>query len=229
MPAGPWLDLSHAVGTSMPRASVFPQPSFRKIRSLPDDPLNVTEMQMVVHVGTHVDAPRHFFSDGPAFHEVPLERLAGAGVVLHVDKAAGECITEVDLQDALRKASLAILPGDIVAIETGWAAFAHSHAYHDHPYLSSSAAHWLVACRIKLLACDLPTPDMPVGRRPENYDWPFHHVLLSQGVLVSENLTGLAQLAGERVEFVFSALNIEESDGAPARVLARRINQRGHA
>jgi kynurenine formamidase len=49
--------------------------------------------------------------------------------------------------------------------------------------------------------------------------------LLGNGVLVAENLAGLDQLAGERVEFMFSALNIEDSDGAPARVLARRLAQ----
>ena len=60
-PTGPWIDLSYRLSKSVPRADVFPEPSFRRIKSLPQDPLNVTEMQMVVHIGTHVDAPRHFF------------------------------------------------------------------------------------------------------------------------------------------------------------------------
>ena len=218
-PGGPWLDLSHVLGPEVPRALLFPQPSFRRLKSLPADPLNMTEMQMVVHIGTHVDAPRHFFNDGPAFHEIPLDRLTGTGVVLHIKKGPGEIIFESDLEPF----SVDIKPGDIVALETGWAAFAQTPAYHDHPYLSPCAAQWLVNRKIKLLACDLPTPDMPVGRRPLGYNWPAHHILLGNGVLVAENLTGLAPLAGERVEFIFSALNIEDSDGAPARVLARRL------
>jgi kynurenine formamidase len=36
---------------------------------------------MVVHTGTHVDAPCHFFSDGPSMEQVPLERWNGPGVV----------------------------------------------------------------------------------------------------------------------------------------------------
>jgi kynurenine formamidase len=36
---------------------------------------------MVVHVGTHVDSPRHFFNDGPAFREIPVTRLSGLGRV----------------------------------------------------------------------------------------------------------------------------------------------------
>ena len=219
LPAGgPWFDLSHKVGPQVPRASVFPKPSFRRLKSLPADPLNVTEIQMVVHIGTHVDAPRHFFNDGPAFHEIPLDRLTGPGVVISFAKAAGEMI---EVSDFMRSA-VQIMPGDIVALETGWAKFAQSPVYHDHPYLSPAAAQWLVERKVKLVACDLPTPDMPLCRRPGNYDWPTHHVLLANGVLVAENLTGLEQFAGERVEFVFSALNIEESDGAPARIIARR-------
>jgi kynurenine formamidase len=217
---GPWVDLSHPLSRLVPRADVFPEPSFRRVRSLPKDPLNVTEMQMVVHIGTHVDAPRHFFTDGPAFHEIPLDRLSGAGVVVSVTKkAAGQAIEPDDLE----RAAAEIRPGDIVALHTGWSDCASSHSYHDHPYLSPTAAQWLVERGIKLLACDLPTPDLPTGRRPAGYDWPAHHILLSRGILISENVTGLAQLANQRAEFVFLALNIEDSDGAPARVLARPI------
>ena len=221
--AGPWVDLSHRLSRSMPRAMGLPEPSFRRVKSLPDDPLNVTEMQMVVHIGTHVDSPRHFFMDGPAFHEIPLDRLSGPGVVVSVtDKAAGEMIEP----DDLARAQTGINPGDIVALHTGWSDRANSHAYHDHPYLSPAAAQWLADRGIKLLACDVPTPDQPIGRRPAGYDWPAHHILLSRGILIAENVTGLAPLAGQRVEFAFLALNIEESDGAPARVLARPIRER---
>ena len=219
LPKGPWRDLTHTLSADVPRAGVFPRPAFRRVKSLPADPLNVTEMQMVVHIGTHVDAPRHFFSDGPAFHDIPLERLCGPGVVLAVDKPADAAITPADLAPHARL----VRPGDIVALDTGWARHAGTEQYHDHPHLSAEAAQWLVDRGVKLAAFDLPTPDLPVGRRPPGYDWPAHHVLLGQGVLVSENVTGLAGLAGQRLEFVFVALNIRDSDGAPARVMARPI------
>jgi len=222
-PLGPWRDLSHRLSEAVPRAAVFPQPAFRRIKSLPADPLNVTEMQMVVHIGTHVDAPRHFFNDGPAFHDIPLERLCGPGTVLRLDKRADEAITAADLQAQARL----VRPGDIVAFDTGWARHAGSEQYHDHPHLDAQAAQWLVDHGVKLAAFDVPTPDLPVHRRPAGYDWPAHHVLLANGVLVSENVANLEGLAGRRLEFVFVALNIQDSDGAPARVLARPIEQGG--
>lgn len=219
IPLGPWQDLTYPLSPAVPRAGVFPEPKFRRIKSIPTDPLNVTEMQMVVHVGTHVDAPRHFFNDGPAFDGIPLERLCGQGVVLSFDKGPEETISAVDLDvyDSL------VLPGDIVAIETGWAKYARTPQYHEHPHLTPDAAHWLVDHGVKLAAFDVPTPDLPVSRRPHGYDWPVHQILLRHGVLISENVYGLTGLAGRRMEFAFVALNIEDSDGAPARVLARPI------
>jgi kynurenine formamidase len=50
-----------------------------------------------------------------------------------------------------------------------------------------------------------------------------HHILLAYGVLVSEHLTNVAKLPQGRAEFMFCALNIEGSDGAPARVLGRAL------
>jgi kynurenine formamidase len=219
MPLGPWVDLTYRLSSSTPRAGVFPQPAFRRLKSLPEDPLNVTEMQMVVHIGTHVDAPRHFFIDGPAFHEIPLDRLSGPGIVVRIDKPADGIISAEDMQ----RASSLLQRGDIVIVDTGWEKYAGTEQYHEHPYLSTEAAQWLVDQGVKLIAFDLPTPDLPVSRRLAGYNWPAHHVLLSHGVLISENVTGLQGLAGQRMEFVFLALNIKDSDGAPARVLARPI------
>jgi kynurenine formamidase len=186
---------------------------------MPADPLNVTEFGMVVHTGTHVDAPRHFFMDGPPMQDVPLERLCGAGVVWRLDKEERSLIEVADLE----RATPAIEPGDIVAIDTGWATRHGTASYDEHPSFSLDAAKWLVAKKAKLLACDFGTPDLPLHRRGADFDWPVHHELLAHGVIICEHLTGHGTLAGRRVEFAFSALGIKSSDGAPARVMAREI------
>lgn len=223
VPKGAWQDLTYPLSVETPRAGVFPEPSFQRVRSMPAHPNNVTEMRMVVHIGTHVDSPRHFFLDGPACEEIPLERLAGPGVVLAFEKGAQDIICAADLNVHAHL----VQPGDIVAITTGWARFAGTPQYHEHPHLSADAARWLLEHGVKLAAFDVATPDLPVSRRPEGYDFPVHHTLLSQGVLIAENVVGLDALAGQRVEFAFHALNIRDSDGAPARVLARPIETDG--
>ncbi|WP_158215353.1 cyclase family protein [Candidimonas nitroreducens] len=213
--------MTHPLGNNLPTVSFFPKPRFRQIMMQPSDPMNVTEMQMVVHLGTHVDAPRHFYSDGPAFHEIPLERLHGSGVVWRIDKLDYGLIDVADLE----RASPDVRAGDIVALCTGWSAYFSEARYHRHPCLSTAAAEWLVDKRVKLLAVDFTSPDLAVNRRQPGFDWPVHHVLLRHGVLVCEHAANLHSLAGCRAEFIFAALNIENSDGSPARVMARRLTQ----
>ena len=223
-PTGPWLDLAHPLGPKMPRVAFFPEPRFEQIWQMPEQPINVTEMQMVVHTGTHIDAPRHFLADGPALDGIPLERLHGPGVVIAVDRGQEELVSAADLEavaDAVR-------PGDMVALHTGWWRKVGTEAYADHPSLAVDAAQWLVDRQIKMLLVDFPTPDLPVNRRPDGFAWPIHHTLLAHGVLICEHLTGHTDLIGPngrgRAEFVVNALNIEGSDGAPVRVLARPTN-----
>jgi len=211
---GEWLDLSHPLRSDLARIPAFPAPRFERIRAMPADPYNLTDLHMVAHFGTHVDAPSHFIPDGPGLHEIPLERLCGPGVVVPV-AAEPFGLIEPGALEAAR-------PGDIVLLDTGWARHVGGPRYHEHPSLSVAAAEFLVARGVKLLAVDFPTPDLAVVRRPADFDWPVHHVLLSHGVLIAENVTNLEALSGRRVEAMFLALNVEGADGAPARVVARR-------
>jgi kynurenine formamidase len=214
-----WTDLSRVLTEDMSRVATFPAPSFTKFKSLPGDPLNVTDIHMVAHVGTHLDAPSHFVPDGPAIDQIPVERLYGRGVVWTVRRQAGETIEPRDLEQATPPAE----PGDMVLLDTGWARWFGRPEYDDHPWLSWAAAVWLADQQVSLVGVDLPTPDLPVPRRPEGFGWPVHKILLSRGVLIVEHLTGLGPLAGQRVEVIVGALNIQGADGAPARVLARPL------
>ena len=220
-PAGEWIDLTWPLSPSVPRIASFPPPRFERIASIPERPINITQMQMIVHTGTHVDSPRHFYNDGPAFQDIPLERLMGPGVVWRMDPPSWGLIEAQDLARMRPQ----LQPGDILAIDTGAAARAGTPAYDRHASLSVAAAEWLVGQQIKLLAMDTPTPDLALEQRPEGFIWPVHRVLLADGVLICEQITNLDALVGQRAEFMFCPLNIADCDGAPARVLARRITE----
>jgi len=204
----------------MPCASIFPSPRFERIKSLPEDPFNVTFMATVVHVGTHVDAPLHYFVGAPDMAQIPPERWCGEGVVWPIVAEPDQVIEIADLE----RCQPSLRPGDILALDTGWAARFGDESYERHPSLSGAAADWLVEQRIKLLAVDFATPDLVYHLREPGFDWPVHHALLGNGILICEHLTGHAALAGERVEFQFGALPIKDGDGSPARVMARRIH-----
>jgi kynurenine formamidase len=216
---GAWTELSHQLHADLARIPFFPQPRFERIMSQPQDRLNLTEIQMVCHFGTHVDAPCHFIPDAPAFHEIPLDRLYGSGVVWRLDCDPFGLIEP----EMFERATPALQRGDIVLLDTGWADHFGTERYDQNPALSLHAAAWLVAHGVKLIGVDFATPDLAVSRRPTDFNWPVHHILLSHGVLIAEHLTNLHSLAGRRIEAMFLALNIKGADGAPARVVARPL------
>jgi len=184
---------------------------------MPRDPLNVSELRMIVHSGTHVDAPLHVIADGPGFDEIPLERLHGPGMMIDIPSEPQRAIEVIDLGEAAGN----IRPGDIVCLRSDWMRHADSPAYGDHPYLTLSAARFLADRQIRLLAIDWPSPDLPIPLRSPGFDWPIHRLLLGEGILIAENLRIEAALEAGPMDFIFAALSLVGADGAPARVLAR--------
>ena len=213
------MDLTWPFSPAAPRLAVFPPPRVERIMAMPEQPLNVSELHTVVHIGTHVDSPRHFVIDGPACEDIPLDRLLGRGVVWRIEKPPLGAIVPADLE-AMRPR---LEPGDILAIDTGAQARVGTDAYDRHPSLSVEATHWLIEQQLKLLAVDVPTPEVALAARPADFDYPVHRLLLGSGVLIAEQVTNLGALADSRVEFMFCPISIVGTDGAPARVLARRI------
>lgn len=217
--SGPWTELSHVITEDLSRSPAFPHPTFSKIEALPMDTANVTQITMAVHHGTHVDAPSHFYIDGPTIDEVALDRFFGEGVVLDVRMDAGAL---VEVEDLLAGGP-EVQRGDIVVLDTGSWPHINTERYADAPSLSVSAAQWLVERGAKMVALDTSTPDLPPHRRPPGFDWPVHQILLGSGVLIVEHMTNLGALRGRRAEFVFGALPIAGADAGPARVFARGI------
>jgi arylformamidase len=222
MNAGPWLDLSHKLVETDPSPPVFARPRYSRVSSMPERPLNVTEIQMVCHIGTHIDAPCHLLSDGPGFDEIPLPTLYGEGVVWTVQGNADQVVTA----EELARMRPALRPGDVLLLDTGWASSWGTARYYrdDHLSLTPAAAEWLVAQEIKALGVDTPTPDFSLGRRSPSFDWPVHQVLLKDGRLIVKNVANLAPIAGRRIEVMMLGLNIAGADGSPARILARPID-----
>lgn len=215
----PWIDLSRCISSEMPKLPLFPAPVIRLLSSRPNDPANVTALDLACHVGTHIDAPRHFIDGGRTIDEIPLDRLYGTGVVWNIPSTPFHQISVADLEAAQPRCRA----DDIVFLYTGWESRWGDPSYDDHPYLSDDAATWLVAQQVKMVGVDFGTPDLPVVKRPPGFNWPVHQILLGHDVLVAEHLAGLAQLANHRCELMVMAISIKGADGAPARVLGRRL------
>ena len=217
---GPWIDLSHRLTADLSAIPNYPRPSFEKWKKMPEYNANITMMSMVVHHGTHLDAPNHFIMDGPTFDQVPLSRLYGPGVVWSFEVEEYGLIDVADLEAARPK----MQPGDIVLFDTGWWKRIDDPSYTRHASLTPEAAEWLLKRGAKMIGVDFATPDRAPSNRPEGFYWPVHHILLPHGVLIAEHVNNLGPLSNRRIEAFFAGLSIEGSDGAPVRALARVVD-----
>lgn len=211
------VDLTHPLWAGMPKIPILPEVERHQISSIAEGaPMDISSITLALHVGTHIDAPSHVVPGGTPIDEIPVERFSGSAVVSRVDRHPGEEITVDDVLAGGPEPE----PGEFLLLATGWDAKFTSPEYGDHPSLAPELADWVVERGIPFVGVDLITPDLPVHRRGSGFDFPVHHTLLGNDVLIAENLTGLTALGGRRVRLLAFPLAIRGGDAGPARVLA---------
>jgi kynurenine formamidase len=203
-------------------------------------------LKMVMHTGTHMNAPLHLVQGGAGTADIPLDRLFGNGVVLSIPKQRWELITTTDLAAAEPK----VQRGDTVVIVTGWHhRYADSLEYFgESPGLSGDAAKWLVDRECRLVAVDTPQIDHPLatslgphrggplmnrlaakyreetGQDPkQNHpEWHIaHKTLLAAGIPTIEQVGGdVDAMLGKRATFVATPWNWKHGDACPVRFVA---------
>lgn len=169
------------------------------------------------HTGTHIDAPRHFVPDGITVDHIPLEQLIGPATVVNLTSfGAG---SKVGLRDLKR--ILAGRPVDRVLLRFDWDRYLGTMDYYNNsPYLTESAAKWLVDQGCRLLGMDTAMPDSSKNGRNAPKDSPNHKIFLSNNVILLEYLVNLVSLDRSIVYLIVAPLKIRNGDGAPARVCA---------
>jgi len=188
----------------------------------PEDvaPTNLSNLREVESrprkVFTHFDTPSLFFSGGKTIDQYPLDWFIGKAIVVDVSKL--EIITVENVKESLVRHYLP--PRMIVLFYTGWARKRGSDEYYEHPEISPELADWLVERRVKMIGVDMPNPE----RRPDRY---VHKKLLSNDVLILENLDDMSPIAGRIVTLYAFPMRLRGSEVTPARVVARlRVRRR---
>ena len=170
---------------------------------------NVSTLHMSAHTGTHVDAPRHFFDEGPGADQLPIELLLGRALVVEVTSRHGitpEDLSGVDLSEAVR-----------VLFKTVNSRLWSTRDFKpDYVGLTEAAAKHLVDRGVKVVGVDYLSVEE--FRKPGA---PAHRVLLGSGAIVIEGLNLLEVEPGHYDMFCLP-LRIVGCDGAPARVILRR-------
>lgn len=241
-----FYELSHEWGHGVPMMPGHEDVVLKRGAKHADYGVMSHRIRMVMHSGTHLNAPIHLVQHGAGVGGIALERCFGSGVILNLAKGKWETVTSADLEAA----TPAVQAGDIVVIHTGWhRRYSDSLEYFgDSPGLSRDAAEWLIARQVKLVAVDTPQIDHPLAtslgahrggplmkRLVATYaretgrdatadypEWmPAHRALLSAGIPTIENVGGdVAELAGSRATFQCYPWRWLEGDACVVRFVA---------
>jgi arylformamidase len=181
---------------------------FSKIEAGAD--ANVTQISMCVHVGTHVDAPFHFFGgDAMTVDRLPLNLLTGRVYVLQLPDEVDSINSEI-----LEQAKIPPRTRRLLFKTRNSALWSKPEAEFEQDFVAITAdgAKSLIEHGIKLVGVDY------LSVAPFNAPVPTHRLLLQAGIAVVEGLD-LSEVSPGRYSMYCLPLKIAGADGAPARVI----------
>jgi arylformamidase len=168
--------------------------------------VRLTEIRMGSHTGTHIDAPFHMIEDGKRLHEFPLATLAGKATVVEIPDAA-----------SIRRAQLEGFSWsgvERVLFKTENSRHWRDGSFYENfVYLEPDAAGLLAERGLLLVGIDYLSID-----RFQSESHPYHLVLMKRNIVILEGLNLAAVPPGEYTMFALP-LNLQDADGAPARVI----------
>jgi arylformamidase len=172
---------------------------------------NITQLILSTHLGTHLDAPFHFFDEGRTVDRLDLEKCVGPARVVRLEGIRpGSSITVEHFQGYER----AFAPGARVILNTGWYKYFPRDAYFaEMPGITLDCARWIADREIATLGLDLP------GVNPTEWE-EVHKIILGREIVIVEGLTNLDAIRGEEVFFIALPLKIKGRDGSPVRAVA---------
>lgn len=212
------LDLSHTLRPDMPRFRGFDAPQIDAVwthadagkRGYRDTTCEVTEVHFVTSIGTYLDAPYHFDPQGADISQLALSQLVLPGLVLDLrQQAAPGAPLPADALDGLELADRAVL------LCTGWSDHWGEEQYYHSPFVPRALAERLLEKRPALVGIDTLVIDST-----QDPTRPAHTLLLQEGVLIVENLTGLSQLIGRPFTFVAAPVKVAGAAAFPVRAFA---------
>jgi len=208
------LDLTLTLRTGAPVFPGYPTPIVHTWTTIEKNGYYSNLLQFVEHTGTHVDSPAHFVKGAPTIDKVPLDRFMGKGVVIGVsDLPKKGAITREIIENRLREQGVEVGSGWVVLFYTGYDEKAGTPEWFEHPDLDETGAKYLAEKNVNAVGIDAPSID--------HEPFPAHTALLSKGIVIYENLTGLKELVGKPgFKFIGLPLKIENGSASPVRAVA---------
>lgn len=204
-----WIDITHPLRTGMP---VWPgdTPFSYQLGMVKAENgvVNVGELHLSTHTGTHIDAPFHFDDEGKRVHQLDLSLYMGPVYVLHVPDVA--MIGPEHLQTLAR--------GNYRRVIIRTDSWKDPDQFpKEYTAIDPAVAPVLKEMGVELLGLDTPSVD-PVDSKVLE----AHHALHQLGVHILESavLTGVDE---GMYELIALPLHIAGGDGSPVRAVLRKV------
>jgi arylformamidase len=207
-----WIDISVPLRNGMvswPGDAPFERTSTLEIAN--GDPCNLSQISTTAHIGTHMDAPRHYLAGAAGIETLPITAAIGRARVIETRDPEMIRISELEPHRLAK--------GERVLFKTrnsghAWKSDEFQKKYvHIHP----EAARYLAECRVQTVGVDY----LSVGGF-ENGGPQTHRILLEAGIWIIEGLQ-LEHVEPGEYELVCLPLKIIGGDGAPARAVLRKL------
>jgi arylformamidase len=210
---GPWIDVSAPLAPAVTPVYEGNPPLVVKFTMDMEngDALDLSQIDMGTHTGTHVDAPLHFVRGAPSIDEVPLDRLIGPALVIDVDPRV-IAITAAELEKYPWRGHQRVLFRTRNSVNS-WIIDPHFHR--DFTFLAPDAAQLLADNGVLLVGIDYLSIEQFGAYKPRT-----HQILLGRGIPIVEGLDLRTVIPGE-YDFIVMPLKILGHEAAPARAALR--------
>jgi arylformamidase len=206
---GTWIDISQRLDDNV---AVWPgdTPFSYKVNWSKEESgsVNVGQINMSIHTGTHIDAPFHFDDDGKRVIDLDLDLYMGNARVIHLPNKASIGVGEfsnIDLQGVTR----------LLIRTDAWKD--RSVFPQTIPHIQPELAAYLSEHGVRLLGLDLPSVD-PLDSK----ELSAHHELADHGIHILEGLV-LDGIEPGNYELAALPLPLVEADGSPVRAVLKKL------
>ncbi|MGF9978085.1 arylformamidase [Viridibacillus arvi] len=206
---GLWIDISQRLDKNV---AVWPgdTPFSYKINWSKNESgsVNVGQINMSLHTGTHIDAPFHFDNEGKRVIDLDLDLYIGNAQIIHLPNKTSIGVNELsnfDLQGVTRLLirtdawkNRSVFPQTIPHIQPELAAYLSEHG-------------------VRLIGLDLPSVD-PLDSK----ELAAHHELAGHNIHILEGLV-LDDIGPGNYELAALPLALVEADGSPVRAVLKKL------
>lgn len=186
-----------------------------EIQTSPPDKDNiiVSQINMGSHSGTHIDAPRHFLSEGKTIDQIPLEKYIGPCRVINIKQSAPE-ITLNHIKPEI------ITPQSRILFKTKNSHLQKTGQFNqNYTSISQELAKFLADRQIWLVGIDYLSIE-PYN----NPGHPVHKILLKQEIAILEGLY-LDHVPQGKYQLYCLPLSFYQTEAAPCRAILKTIDQ----